>query len=129
MSDFINFIKQDNARGYFLFFKGESNITSKSLLYGLGKFLLTRRFVTMSSYKDDTLKKITSNYIIRLKEGSVHSFPEIMVQTSIDELQIKFSLEDKKFWSGNSVKLVELSRFTQRAICYLNALRTLSDEK
>jgi hypothetical protein len=115
-------IDDEGKRGYLICFKGEANTTLRSFFRGLFLFVFTRRIITMSSYNDKTLSIIYQNYVERINSGSITVFPKEIVEQSIFDLRNEYEVEDKKFWSQNTSKLVNRARILQRAKCYLDAI-------
>lgn len=115
-------INDEGKRGYVISFKGEANTTLRSFFRGLFLFIFTRRIITMSSYNDKTLSIIYQNYVERIKSGSIKVFPKEIVEQSILDLRNEYEVENKKFWSQNTSKLIIRARVLQRAKRYLDAI-------
>ncbi len=115
-------LKDEGKRGYVICFKGEANTTIRSFFRGLFLFLFTRRITSMSSYTNKPLRVIYNNYVDRIKSGKIKKFPKESVEKCISELKNEYELENKKFLSQNTSKLVMRARVLQRASCYLDAL-------
>lgn len=120
---FQRFIKNEEGyRGYVISFKGEANTTLRSFFKGLFSFVFTRRITTLSSYNEKSLRVITNNYVDRINNGIIEKFEPDCVKQFIYEIKKEHDIENKRFWSQNTSKLVMRVRILQRATCYLNAL-------
>ena len=126
-SQFKNFIENDeSSRGFLFALKGESNFSLFRLFYGIFRFIFSRRITIISPYRDQIIERIKFNYIRRLRQNEVETYPLDVVTEVIVNFEREYSVKESNFWNRNTMGLVKKMRYIQRAMAYQYALNNLN---